>query len=168
MTAVRPSTGRPGHRAETPREVPPPQDNPTTSDRHEGQTPLRPFAELNDEERAEVASCVREVEVAAGATLATQGDNAYEFFVIESGEAEVRRRGELIASLRPGDVFGEIGLLVTGTRTASVVALTPMKLVAMFSREFKRIEGRMPAIADTLRATMRERVAQAPLHGPRT
>lgn len=123
------------------------------------------FAALDDEQRAEVAACVREVEVAAGATLATQGDNAYEFFVIEAGEAEVRRGGEVIASLRPGDVFGEIGLLVTGRRTASVVAVTPMRLVAMFSREFKRIEDRVPAIADTLRATMRERVAQTPLHG---
>ena len=37
---------------------------------------------------------------------------------------------------------------MTGTRTASVVAVTPMKLVAMFSREFKRGEDRMPAIAD--------------------
>ena len=126
------------------------------------------FAELDDEQRAEVASCVREVEVAAGATLATQGDNAYEFFVIEAGEAEVRRDGEVIGSLRPGDVCGEIGLLITGTRTASIVAVTPMKLVAMFSREFKRIEDRMPAIADTLRATMRERVVQAPLHAPRS
>jgi CRP-like cAMP-binding protein len=72
----------------------------------------------------------------------------------------------VIGSLRPGDVCGEIGLLMTGTRTASVVAVTPTKLVAMFSREFKRIEDRMPAIADTLRATMRERVVQAPLHGP--
>ena len=126
------------------------------------------FAELDDEQRAEVASCVRELEVAAGETLATQGESAYEFFVIEAGQAEVRRDGEVIGSLGPGDVCGEIGLLITGTRTASVVAVTPMKLVAMFSREFKRIEDRMPAIADTLRATMRERVVQAPLHAPRS
>jgi CRP-like cAMP-binding protein len=69
----------------------------------------------------------------------------------------------VIALLRQGDVFGEIGLLVTGTRTASVVAVTPMKLVAMFSREFQRIQDRMPAVADTLRATMRDRVARTPL-----
>jgi CRP-like cAMP-binding protein len=121
------------------------------------------FAELDAEQRAEVASCVRDVDVVAGATLATQGENAYEFFVIEEGEAEVRRGGEVIALLRQGDVFGEIGLLVTGTRTASVVAVTPMKLVAMFSREFQRIQDRMPAVADTLRATMRDRVARTPL-----
>ena len=90
-----------------------------------------------NEERAEIAACTREVSVETGATLATQGENAYEFFVIETGEAEVRRDGDVIATLRAGDVVGEIGLLVTGRRTASIVATTPMTLVAMFSREFK-------------------------------
>jgi CRP-like cAMP-binding protein len=118
------------------------------------------FAELDDDERAAVAACVREVEVAAGDTVATQGDNAYDFFVIE---AEVRRGDEVNASLRQGEVFGETGVLMTGTRTASVVAVTPMRLVAMFSREFKQIESRVPGIAATLRATMRERVARTPL-----
>jgi CRP/FNR family transcriptional regulator, cyclic AMP receptor protein len=118
------------------------------------------FADLDDSERAEVAACTREVTIAEGATVAAQGDNAYEFFVIEAGEAEVRRGGEVIASVRQNDVVGEIGLLVTGTRTASIVATTPMTLVAMFSREFKQIEKRMPAIATSLRATMRDRVAR--------
>ena len=118
------------------------------------------FADLDDEERAEVAARTREVTVEAGDTLATQGDNAYEFFLIESGEAEVRKGDEVIASVREGEVIGEIGLLVTGTRTASVVAVTPMTLIAMFSRDFKQLEDRMPAIAKSLRATMRERVAR--------
>jgi CRP/FNR family transcriptional regulator, cyclic AMP receptor protein len=118
------------------------------------------FADLDDEQRAEVAACTREVTVDAGTTLAAQGDNAYEFFVIESGEAEIRRGDELIASIGPGDVVGEIGLLVTGTRTASIVATTPLTLCAMFSREFREIEKRMPSIAASLRATMRDRVAR--------
>ncbi len=118
------------------------------------------FADLHASERAELAACTREVAIAAGTTVAAQGDNAYEFFVIEDGEAEVRRDGKAIASVRQGDVVGEIGLLVTGTRTASIVATTPMTLVAMFSRDFKEIEDRVPAIAKSLRATMRERVAR--------
>jgi CRP/FNR family transcriptional regulator, cyclic AMP receptor protein len=118
------------------------------------------FAELDDEERAEVAACARERAVEAGTSLATEGDNAYELFVIESGEAEVHKGGELIRSLGPGDAFGEIGLLATGTRTASITATTPMKLVVIFAREFKQIETGMPKIAKELRASMRERVAR--------
>jgi CRP/FNR family cyclic AMP-dependent transcriptional regulator len=118
------------------------------------------FAELDDAERAEVATCARELTVEAGTALTTEGDHAYELFVIESGEAEVHKGGELIRSLGPGDAFGEIGLLATGTRTASITATTPMKLVAIFSREFKQIEANMPKIARELRASMRERVAR--------
>jgi CRP-like cAMP-binding protein len=121
------------------------------------------FADLDGEERADVAGRVNELTVQAGATLAVEGDNAYELFVIEEGEAEVRRQGETIATLREGDVFGEIGVLVTGTRRATVVASTPMRLVAMFSRDFKQVESRMPAIADRLREIMRERVARTSL-----
>jgi CRP-like cAMP-binding protein len=118
------------------------------------------FAELDDAERAEVAACARELTVEAGSALTTEGDNAYELFVIESGEADVHKGGELVRSLGPGDAFGEIGLLATGTRTASITATTPMKLVAIFSREFKQIEARMPKVAQELRASMRERVAR--------
>jgi CRP-like cAMP-binding protein len=118
------------------------------------------FAELDDDELAEVAGCTRELEVEAGTILTTEGEHAYELFVIESGEAEVRKSGELVRSLGPGEAFGEIGLLATGTRTASITATTPMKLVAIFSREFKQIEARMPRIAEQLRASMRERVAR--------
>ena len=75
----------------------------------------------------------------------------------------MRKNGQLIASVGEGDVVGEIGLLVTGARTASIVATTPMTLVAMFSREFRQIERQMPAIANSLRATMRERVARTSL-----
>jgi CRP-like cAMP-binding protein len=79
---------------------------------------------------------------------------------IESGGAEVRKGGAVIRSLGAGDSSGEIGLLATGTRTASIEAKTPMKLVAIFAREFNQIEARMPQIAENLRASMRERVAR--------
>ena len=115
------------------------------------------FADLTDEQRAEVASRVHDVEVATDETIAIQGDNAYELFVIEEGEAEVRRDGETIATLTAGDVCGEIGVLVTGTRRATVVATTPMRLIAMFSRDFRQVEHHVPTIAERLREIMRSR-----------
>jgi CRP/FNR family cyclic AMP-dependent transcriptional regulator len=122
------------------------------------QIPL--FADLTAEERADVAACLREVSVDAGAQLATQGENAYELFVIDAGDAEVRKSGEVISTLGAGDVFCEIGLLATGTRTASVVATSPMLLAVMFSREYKQLESRVPQLARSLRQTMAERVAE--------
>jgi CRP-like cAMP-binding protein len=122
------------------------------------QLPL--FAGLTDDERAQVAACMREVTVDAGTTLAAAGDNAYELFVIEAGDADVHKGGEVIRTLGPGDVFGEIGLLATGTRTASFVARSPMRLVAMFLREFKQLEDRVPGLSKSLRETMAKRVAE--------
>ena len=106
---------------------------------------------------------MREVTVDAGTTLATEGDNAYELFVIEAGDADVLKGGEVVRKLGPGDVFGEIGLLATGTRTATVVATSRMRLAAMFLQDFKRLEARMPALADALRETMAEHVGQSSL-----
>jgi CRP/FNR family transcriptional regulator, cyclic AMP receptor protein len=118
------------------------------------------FADLSAEERAEVAGCLREVTVEPGTSLVTQGDNAYELFVIEAGDAEVRMDGKVVRTLGAGDAFGEVGLLATGIRTASVVATSPMRLVAMFSRDFKQLERRLPGLAKSLRQTMAERVAE--------
>jgi cAMP-dependent protein kinase regulator len=115
------------------------------------------FAGLTDEECAEIAACLREVTVEACAMLAVQGDNAYQFFVIESGTAEVRRNGDVIRTFGAGDVFGEIGLLATGTRTASVVSTSPMRLGAIFMRDFNQLERRMPHLARSLREAMAER-----------
>ena len=84
------------------------------------------FSDLTEDERAGIASYVDAVEVAAGERIASEGDFAYEFFVVESGTAEVQRRGDRLAELGPGDFFGELGLLVTGRRTADVVASSPM------------------------------------------
>jgi CRP/FNR family transcriptional regulator, cyclic AMP receptor protein len=122
------------------------------------QIPL--FADLTAEERADVAACLREVEVDAGTELTTQGEHAYELFIIEAGDVEVRKDGEVIGTLGAGDAFGEIGLLATGTRTASVVATSPVRLIAMFSREYKQLESRVPQLTKSLRETMAERVAR--------
>ncbi len=118
------------------------------------------FADLTGEEREEIAASMHDVAVEAGTVLASEGDNAYQLFVIEAGEAEVRKGGEHIRMLRPGDFFGEIGLLATGTRTASVTATSRMRLVVMFSREFRQIERRTPTVAKKLREAMRDRVAR--------
>ena len=115
------------------------------------------FAALTDRERAEVAARLSDVTVDAGAMITVQGDNAWQFFVIESGEAEVRRDGERVRTLGPGDVLGEIGLMATGTRTASVVAMSPMRLGAMFLRDFKLLESRVPALAKSLRGAMADK-----------
>ena len=113
------------------------------------------FAALDEGVRGALGSVLHETSVEAGATLATERDFAYEMFAIEEGKAEVRKDGDLLRSLRAGDVFGEIALLASGRRTTSVVAMTPMRMLTLFTRDLPR---RSPEVGVALRAVMRERV----------
>jgi CRP/FNR family cyclic AMP-dependent transcriptional regulator len=116
------------------------------------------FSGLSKRELDHLAQWTDEVSVAEGHELAKEGAFAHEFFIIEEGTAEVVQHGDRIAELGPGEFFGEIGLLETQRRTASVVATSPMRLIVMFQREFKQMDQEMPAIADRVRAAIRARL----------
>ena len=105
-----------------------------------------------------VAGLAGELEVDAGAVLAAEGDFGHAFFAVEEGSADVLRGDERISGLVAGEVFGEIALLSSGRRTASVVAVTPMRLITLFKRDLWQIEKRYPALAEDLRATVKERL----------
>jgi CRP-like cAMP-binding protein len=115
------------------------------------------FVELTDEECARVADLFTETNVAAGDEVVIQGDFAYEFFVIDDGTAEVRENGLRVAEIGRGDFFGELGLLVTGRRTATVVATSPTRLFVLFDQDFRRLERDVPDFAQSLRETMSDR-----------
>lgn len=116
------------------------------------------FSGLSKNELGKLAQWTDEISVPEGYALATEGQFAHEFFVIEEGSAEVTQNGERIAELGPGEFFGEIGLVETERRTASVSATTEMKLIVMFQREFKQMEAEMPAVADRVRSAIRARL----------
>jgi CRP-like cAMP-binding protein len=119
------------------------------------------FASLAPEERELVGDLVDPVQAPAGQVVASQDAFGYSFFVIEEGTAEVRVDDVGVAQLGPGDFFGEIALLCTGRRTAAVVATSPMKLFALFERDFREIEKRVPELGRELRRVAAERLAAA-------
>jgi len=119
------------------------------------------FADLPAAELDEVASAVREVEVDAGATVTTLDDYGAAIFLVEQGEADVQSEsGEATEALGPGDTFGEIALLLTGERTATVVARTPMRLLSLSDQDFQRIRPRVPELESSLRRLGVERAGR--------
>ena len=78
---------------------------------------------------------------------------------IERGTAEVTRDGEVVRTLGPGDVFGEVAVLASGRRTATVTATSAMTLIAVFKRDVWRLEQHSPEAAERLRALVEERLA---------
>jgi CPA1 family monovalent cation:H+ antiporter len=117
------------------------------------------FAALAPDVRAAVAESAFEVEAPVGEQLAIEGDFGYAMYAIEDGTAEVSIEGATVGSLGPGDVFGEIAVIASGRRTASVSATSPMRLIALFKRDVWALEKRDPAAAASLRALVEERRA---------
>lgn len=116
------------------------------------------FSSLSKSELEKLSRWTDDLTVREGEELATEGRFAHEFFMIEDGVAKVLQGGKEIAELGPGDFFGEIALLETERRTATVVAATEMHVIVMFQREFRQMESEMPAVADRIRAAIRARL----------
>ena len=116
------------------------------------------FASLDDETLQRVAMFATASEVPAGEQIVREGDLAYEFMAIEAGEAAVSAGGEQLATLGPGDYFGEIGLLEGTPRTASVTATTPMALITLSRWDLERIGDAL----EEIRAVLEERKRNTP------
>jgi CRP-like cAMP-binding protein len=110
------------------------------------------FANLPDEELNELAGAMTETEVEAGATVIRIDEYGTAMYLIEVGNGDVLDdRGDVIEALGPGDTFGEVGLLLTTQRTATVVARTPMRLLTLSGQDFDRIRPRVPEVERSLR-----------------
>jgi CRP-like cAMP-binding protein len=119
------------------------------------------FADLPAAELDEVAAAVSEVEVRAGSKVVTVEDYGTALYFVEQGDAEVLSEGgEPAEALGPGDTFGEISLLLTGERTATVVARTPMRLLSLSDQDFQRIRPRVPELERSLRRLGVERAGR--------
>ena len=118
------------------------------------------FASLSKRELSQVARTCDEVDVREGRALMTEGDSAYEFFVIEEGTAEVKTAdGRRLAELGPGDFMGEMGAMGHAKRSASVVAKSPMTVIVMTDRDLRHLERELPSVHRQLCATVEERTA---------
>lgn len=84
-------------------------------------------------------------QVAAGAVVFHQGDVGDRFYVVEDGVAEVIGDGAIIATLGPGDGFGEIALLHRVPRTATIRARTPLRLQTLTAAHFLTVVTGSPA-----------------------
>jgi CRP/FNR family cyclic AMP-dependent transcriptional regulator len=120
------------------------------------------FEGLAKKDLRELGRWTDEIDIPEGKHLARQGQFAYEFFVIEDGTADVTQDEKHIATLGPGDFFGEIGLIKSIRRTASVIATSPMRLIVMARREFNAMEENIPHVAEEIRKKLEERLAAGP------
>jgi CRP/FNR family transcriptional regulator, cyclic AMP receptor protein len=97
------------------------------------------FSHLSDEEARRLAAFATETSIADGQILMKQGDYSTELIAIEEGTAEVLRDGNKIASLKEGDLIGEMGLLSREPRNADVIVTSPMRVIKLTHWEIRRM-----------------------------
>ncbi len=115
------------------------------------------LAELPAAVRADLAEAFDEVKMPKGALIARQGDYAYELFAILEGIARIEQDGAVVAKLGEGELFGEIGLLLTGRRTAAIIAETPMRLLTLFEQSFRQLSKEHPEFSAVVHGSSRGR-----------
>src|SRR5262245_3159842 len=109
------------------------------------------FSSCSRQELRDISRRMVPIAVDAGTPLAEQGKLGSEFVVVIEGHAEVVRDGRRVATLGPGDWFGEVALLDDRrVRTATVAALTPMQLEVVDVRDFNALIDEQPRVARKL------------------
>ena len=124
------------------------------------------FRILSEQHLGQVSALAREERYDFGDVIIKQGDAVDAFYLLSLGRARVvketdQRREIALATLRPGDVFGEAAMLEGGTRTATVRCSTAVSALRFDRDDFLALIARHPELKHTLEGTARLRT----LHG---
>lgn len=118
------------------------------------------FSDCSKKELQKLAGLVELVEAVPGEVLTREGQPGQELFVIQTGSASVSVRGKQVAKLYAGDVIGEMALLETEPRAATVKAETPMTLVSLGPRELSTVLNEVPQIGRKMLKVLATRLRQ--------
>jgi CRP-like cAMP-binding protein len=108
------------------------------------------FAGFSHKELAKLAERFDEQTFLPEHGVLTEGMTGMEFFIILEGTAEVIHDGAVIATLQPGDFFGEVAVLDGGPRTASVRALDRLRCLGLPNGAFRQLLLDYPLMAVNL------------------
>jgi len=116
------------------------------------------FEGFTDQDLTRVASLADEVEAEEGAELTDQGRPGLECFVILDGRASVLVAEEHVATLEKGSMVGEMALIDHRPRSATVIAETPMILLAFDTKAFSKMLDEMPAARQKVMVLLNDRL----------
>jgi CRP-like cAMP-binding protein len=108
-----------------------------------------------------IRKALEEVTVPPGRLLCEQGTIGQEFFLIVDGQASVKRNNRKVATLGPGQYFGELALLDRRPRSASVTSDTDMTLLVLGQRQFNGILDSVPPLSRKLLSATATRLREA-------
>lgn len=130
----------------------------TTSDaRVEVLRALPLFNGINERRLRRAAELMQPWSFHDGELVMLEGYHGEQFLLIVSGNAEVTRHDEHVATLGPGDFLGEIGLIDDADRNATVRAVGRLKTLNLDADQFARLRQSLPEVAAPIDAKARER-----------
>jgi CRP-like cAMP-binding protein len=119
------------------------------------------FAELDDASIKQLSDDFMEREFAAGQSMATEGEGGLNFFVVESGSADVSVGGQVVGTLGPGASFGEVALVDKSARSATVTATSPVRAYGLPVWSFRSFAETRPVVLWKLLELLAERLRAA-------
>ena len=119
------------------------------------------FARMGAKELERLGQLADEVEVGMDRVLAEQGETGHEFFIVLDGRLMVLDGHTPIATLGPGDFFGEIALLDGRPRTATVRAEGIARLLVVGHREFHALMDEFPSVRTAVLEAVADRLRDA-------
>jgi CRP/FNR family cyclic AMP-dependent transcriptional regulator len=119
------------------------------------------FSSCTGSELRKIRSSLDEIEVPKGKVLVEEGRIGLEFFLIVTGKAAVTRNGKKVATLGPGDYFGELALLDRRPRSATVTSETDLDVLVLSQRQFNGLLQSVPTIGRKMLSAMASRLRQA-------
>lgn len=117
------------------------------------------FGDLEPAALERLAAGMRSRRFRRGEVIFHVGDPGDALFVIVSGEVKISLPSEtgdeaILATLRPGDVFGELALLDGAPRSASAAALSPTETVILPRDRFREVIATEAGVRDALLASI--------------
>lgn len=116
------------------------------------------FGGLSKKSLTEVAKIADEIDLAEGKVLIKEGDPGRQFFVLLDGEADVRRNGRKVNTMKAGDFFGEISLVTERPTTATVTLTEPSTALVISRPAFRRMLLSQPAVQIQVLEALADRV----------
>jgi signal-transduction protein with cAMP-binding, CBS, and nucleotidyltransferase domain len=118
-------------------------------------TPL--FAGCSKQELRHVAAVCKETSLPPGQAFIRQGEHGREFYVLLEGTVEVTQDGRTINELGPGEWVGEVALISSEPRTATVTTTSAVRALVLTDEAFQRLLNDVPSIAAKVQASFRQR-----------
>jgi pyruvate,water dikinase len=119
------------------------------------------FADMDRRQAEQIVRLLKLRRFAQGETVIMEGSGGAAFFIIDSGQATVSKKGVEVATLGPGDYFGESALIDGGPRSATVTATTDLVCHGLTFWEFRPLVEANGAIGWKLLQALAKRLRAA-------